>query len=220
MTETSFESFYEQTWNGMVVRATALCGRPHDAEDAVAEAYEKAFSRWNRVGGYDSPEAWVYRVMQRRLWRMAKEQARQVPAEATAQAHRVGPEHEAEARMVLDALASLPPRQRQVLVLQCLYGLSQEEVRSELGLRTRSTVAAHLFKARRTLERVLGMAPAGSPGTGGHQAGDALFPTVSSVDPLAAPLRAVENWARAMIEADPDVGRRVRDRVAAVRSSR
>jgi hypothetical protein len=32
----------------MLARANVLCGRAQDAEDAVAEAYEKAFKRWNR----------------------------------------------------------------------------------------------------------------------------------------------------------------------------
>src|SRR5262245_38911077 len=45
------------------MRSVALAtGEPGLAEDAVAEAFARAWSRWREVGAIDRPAAWVLRV--------------------------------------------------------------------------------------------------------------------------------------------------------------
>src|SRR5260221_1027330 len=58
-----FESFYLQTGRRMLSVAYALTGSWADAEDLVQEAYTAAHRKWNVVGGYDDPSAWVRRVI-------------------------------------------------------------------------------------------------------------------------------------------------------------
>lgn len=212
MTQEGFETFYESTVAGMRARAIMLCRHPQDAEDAVAEAYMKALQRWDRISGYDAPEAWVYRVMQRRLWRLADRRVSPRPAEELdGPTSMLVPELELAARRVLDALATLPPRQRVVLVLHCLCGLSQDEVKAELGLRSRNTVAAHLFKARRTLARILDLAP---PPVADPVSPEYGLASAGLADPLVVALADTARQVRAWVDADTTAAPRIRRRIA------
>lgn len=67
-----FESFYVQTGRRMLSLAFSLTGSWGDAEDLVQEAYAAAHRRWNVVGSYEDPAAWVRRVITNRAvsrWR-------------------------------------------------------------------------------------------------------------------------------------------------------
>jgi RNA polymerase sigma factor (sigma-70 family) len=201
MTE-DFAAFFASTCPGMLAKAILLSGHRQEAEDAVQEAYTEALRSWHRIGSYDSPEAWVYKVMSQRLWAASRRASRQVPSgldlkvPAPSQA---GPEQTAEVRAVLSALATLPGKMRFVVVMHCLNGMTQEQVARELGL-ARGTAAVYLHSARRLLEKTLGMAPArhadqplvrvNVPGTPVHEPGRA------AEAPLTHSLRAAENWLR------------------------
>lgn len=57
-----FDGFY-QAHRDRLCRALDLTIRDWDlATEAVDEAMTRAAQRWEVVGGYDSPEGWVYRV--------------------------------------------------------------------------------------------------------------------------------------------------------------
>jgi RNA polymerase sigma-70 factor (ECF subfamily) len=202
-----FSAFFASTGPGMVAKAVMLCGNRQEAEDAVQEAYTEALRYWHRIGAYDSPEAWVYKVMRQRLWAAARRASRQVPygADLTMPAPvQAGTEQTAEARAVLAALGALPGTMRFVVVMHCLNGLTQEEVARELGL-ARGTVAVYLHSARRQLEKTLGM-------TSAEHAGQPLVRLAAQyslfsvpdvpADPLARGLRAAETWLREGLEDD------------------
>jgi len=162
--EAEFAAFFERTAPGMVRRARILCGQRADAEDAVADAYVEAWRRWPRLRGYETPEAWVHRVMCQRLWKAARRHARQVPSglELPVPAH-VSAEQAARVSEVLGAVAGLPRQQYLVVCLHALSGLSHEEIAGVLGVSPR-TVRVHLFRARQTLRKVLdiGAGPSGA----------------------------------------------------------
>ncbi|GAA2455940.1 RNA polymerase sigma factor [Streptomyces macrosporus] len=225
-----FEVFFARSFPGMLARALLLCGHRQDAEDAVQEAYAEAFRRWDRIAGYEAPDAWVYRVVRQRLWAAGRRGARTRTGALDDLPHPVvaGVEQTAHARAVLDALALLPRRQRTVLVLHCLHGMSQDAVAQELGL-SRGGVAASLFKARRTLEKVLDMRgreadrPSGraeelvSPGAARSRGlGAPLPPERQDGDRTARALRAAEAWLRGAVAADAETMARVRAAVTAV----
>jgi RNA polymerase sigma factor (sigma-70 family) len=217
-----FEDFFARTHHGMLARAVMLCGHREDAEDAVIEAYGLAAQRWDRLRDYESPEGWVFLVVQQRLWKQANAFRRQratllrVPV-----ARQATTEQTAEARAALAALAALPKRQRIVMVLNCLYGMPQQEIADQLGIK-RTSVAAHVFKARRALEETLGIRP-DEPGedtsalvasaSGGPKRPTSLF---TSADPLAKRLAETETWLRAGFDADPGALDAARARLAAV----
>lgn len=217
-----FADFFETTVSGMLARAIVLCGHRPDAEDAVAEAYCEALARWDQVGRYDSPEAWVHRVMCQRLWKSARRRARQqsVGLELPVPAY-TGPEQAAEVREVLGALTGLPPRQQLVLVLS-IEGHSSEEIAARLRVTT-ATVRTHVFKARRALERMLGMEQGrrrvGEPlvASGAHRP-DAL--RRQPADPLAAAVQDAVRWLGESVDADAATALRARVEAAAGGRSR
>jgi RNA polymerase sigma-70 factor (ECF subfamily) len=152
-----FDTFFADSWPGMLARAVMLSGSRHDAEDAVQEAYAEALSGWDRISHYDNPGAWVYRIVRQRLWKAAKRWGRVASADlSTWQATEGDPERFAEATQALAALTVLPDRQRMVMVMHCLHQMDQQQIADELGV-ARGTVAASIFKARRKLEKALGM---------------------------------------------------------------
>ena len=115
--------------------APARHGDLHEAEEVVQEAFARASVRWTRLRDYDVPEAWVRRVAlnlaadrSRQLRRQGAGAAAPGPAAAVLAAP-------AEAVALLEALRTLPMRQRQVIVLHHLVDLPIEEVAATLGTR-------------------------------------------------------------------------------------
>ncbi|MEE1928242.1 sigma-70 family RNA polymerase sigma factor [Streptomyces sp. TRM 70351] len=226
-----FDAFFARSFSGMLARALLLCGHRQDAEDAVQEAYAEAFRRWERLRGYEAPDAWVYRVVRQRLWAAGRRNARARAAglDGFPQPVVAGVEQTAEARAVLAALALLPRRQRTVLVMHCLHGMPQEAIARELGL-SRGGVAASLFKARRTLEKRLDARERAAEGPSVNR--DELVPPGAlrgraaevrmtaerpDEDRVTRALRVTETWLRGGVAADAEAMARVRAALAAVR---
>jgi len=213
-----FSEFFERTFPRMLARAVMLCGHRQNAEDAVQEAYAEALRCWGQVGRYDSPEAWVCKVMKQRLFAGKKNWWRRctpttpellellLPIATTA-------EEAAEARGVLHALALLPLRQRQVLVLHCLQGMRYQEIAEELGLSV-GGVAANIAKARQNLQRLLAStperkrSPADQLTSGASRV--ARWPITDRLDQVAAVLRATESWLVECFERDGRAMERIR----------
>lgn len=151
----SFDDFYRREFPKMVTLACAVSGSRVAAEDIAQDALLDAERRWQVIGRYDKPGAWVRRVTiqrsSKRLRRLRLESAallRIAPQEAIPP----GPDDVEE---VLGAVAKLPARQRAAVTLHYLDGYSIGEVAEVLSC-AEGTAKAHLFKARRSLARMLG----------------------------------------------------------------
>ena len=127
-----------------------MIGRLGDAEDAVQEAYARAWQRWNRIGTYADPEGWVRTVAYRiavSTWRKARTRllahGRYGPV---GDVQALGPEH----LELVEALRTLTPEQRRAVVLHHLVGLTVEEIAAETGAAT-GTVKSRLARGRRAL---------------------------------------------------------------------
>lgn len=207
-----FETFFSGAYARVLAQVIMLCGSREDAEDVTQEAFLEAYRAWERIAGYDLPEAWVYRVSVQRLWktrrrrRTGQDRLPDVPVPVQA-----GPEQSAEAREVLRLLAALPPRQQVTMVLFCLHGWSQSEIAKTLRM-TRGGVAANVSKARRTLKEALDMAADDTSRrdpfmSGPEPAGPGRL-DVGRIglgrDPVVMALRNAEAWLRAAVEADPE----------------
>jgi len=197
-----FEVFFHTTYAGMRARAIVLCGHWYDAEDAVAEAYTQAFVRWDKLSQYESPEGWVFRVMQQRLWKSARRQARESPTLDVPVPPHASPEQVAEVHEVLRALAALPRRQRIVMGLHS-QGTPNEEIATALSV-SEATVRTYLFRAREKLRGLLERTPA-------SDAGEALVPSSSGsallrlpADPVATGVRDATQWLKEAAELDQD----------------
>ena len=139
----NFDDFYRSR-RDRVARALALTlGDAHLGAEAADEAMTRAYQRWTRVGGYDDPGAWVYRVglnwatsVLRRRNRAPKPLFESGPAD-------IGPVSEPS---VLHALADLPVNQRAVVICRFYLGLNEAETAAALRVRP-GTVKSRLHRA-------------------------------------------------------------------------
>ena len=151
MRETAdFDAFFAATSRRVVGQVFAMTGSLSDAEDAVQEAYARAWQRWSKISTYESPEAWVRSVAFRvsvSSWRKARNRLaahRQTEtAHATAGA-------DPDRLAVIEALRRIAPEQRQVIVLHHLLGLGVDEVAREVGI-SAGTVKSRLARGRKAL---------------------------------------------------------------------
>lgn len=146
-----FDAFYTATAKRLVATVYAMTGDVAEAEDAVQEAYIRAWQRWDRLTREgEDPLPWVRTVAMRLAigtWRRTRGRLR---------AHfRHGPQADvpelsADRVALLDALRELRPEQRQVVVLHHLLDLPVEQVAREAGV-SNGAVRTRLSRARKTL---------------------------------------------------------------------
>ena len=133
MGRSAFDEFYE-TYFDRVARALVLAGADREAAwDATQEAFARALRRWRKVCDMDRPDGWVYVVAMNQLrdrWRR-DERHRAAQQETEAVADNAGT---IVTRLsVRDLIATLPPRQRQAIVLRYLADLPIGDVADAMG---------------------------------------------------------------------------------------
>ena len=147
-----FEELYTSPFGRLVGQLFLVTGDLHEAEEVVQEAFTRAAGRWHRLREYDLPELWVRRVAinlatdRRRRVRRRLAVLAQLDAEAAA----VVPPISVDGLAVAAALATLPRRQRQVVVLHYLLDLPVREVARQLSMPV-GTVKSRLARARSAL---------------------------------------------------------------------
>jgi RNA polymerase sigma-70 factor (ECF subfamily) len=153
----SFEGFARLEHRGLVAFGWALTGDLGVAEDLAQEALAAAWSRWDEVGGYERPSAWVRRVVANRAasgWRRSGREQRALRRWTGRQAVPTVELEPADDRFWA-ALRRLPPRQAQALALHYLEDWGVAEVATALGC-AEATVRVHLHRGRAALARLLG----------------------------------------------------------------
>jgi RNA polymerase sigma-70 factor, ECF subfamily len=146
-----FEELYTSAFGRLVGQLFLVTGDLHEAEEVVQEAFTRAAGRWQQLRDYDLPEQWVRRVAinlandgRRRVRRLAALAQPDVDAAA------VVPPISVDGLAVAAALATLPRRHRQVVVLYYLFDLPVQEVARQLTLPV-GTVKSRLARARSAL---------------------------------------------------------------------
>ncbi|HET7216666.1 MAG TPA: sigma-70 family RNA polymerase sigma factor [Vicinamibacterales bacterium] len=151
-----------------------VCGHPEDAEDVMQDALLKTYQYVNRIADPAAFRTWLYStvrnacLMKRR--RHAGEPARFVPlAQDTIDGERAerpvdlpAPSRPVDQKMIDDAvsrrlaqaLQSLPPPYRMIVVLREIEGLSTREVAEVTGY-SEANVKTRLHRARLMLRRQL-----------------------------------------------------------------
>ncbi|GLW50714.1 RNA polymerase sigma24 factor [Streptomyces sp. NBRC 14336] len=135
-----FQHFVAGRWPRLMRTAFLLTGEQHAAEDLVQSTLEQVYVAWRRVGAADEPDAYVRRVMinaharkhRRRLVEFLAPRddsglVREVPdtGDRIAQADDRG--------VLLKALAQLPPRQREAVVLRYWEDLTETQTAEAMG---------------------------------------------------------------------------------------
>ena len=146
-TEREFTDFVVERTHALFRVAYALAGQQQAAEDLLQGALAKAATRWPKISG--NAEAYVRRIIYHdhvSLWRRMR---RRRESTVAVMPERVIDDTSAETvlRLTLrDAVLSLPPRQRAVVVLRYLEDLSEREVAEMLGC-SPGTVASQASRA-------------------------------------------------------------------------
>jgi RNA polymerase sigma-70 factor (ECF subfamily) len=152
------------TYDDTYTLAYRLTGHEDDARDVVQEAYLRACRGLRRFRGDSQFTTWLYRITANcsanLLAKRARTRTEALPDDAPLiDAH---PDHdpeeraacEAERARVAGALALLPARLRQVIVLRDIYDLPHGAIAKELGI-SEAAAKVRLHRARRRLKELL-----------------------------------------------------------------
>jgi RNA polymerase sigma-70 factor (ECF subfamily) len=149
-----YDRFYRRELPAMVALAAAITGSTVAAEDLAQEALIRAYRRWDEIGGYEKPGAWVRRV----TVNLALSTRRRMGAEVRARLRLTRPTtlqpHPSEHDHVWAAVATLPGRQRAAVALHYLEDRSVADIAQILDC-SESTARVHLHRGRTTLASLL-----------------------------------------------------------------
>ena len=165
-----FESWLVAREHALQRTALLLTGDPHSAQDLVQNTLTKLYLAWDRIEQHDRVDAYARRVLVnehrsswRRAWRHHEVITDVLP---DPRAHSI--EHDVERDAVWAFVASLPPRQRAVIVLRYYEDLTEAETADLLGI-TRGTVKSQAHKALAALRANVGDHPAIDPPIAPHR---------------------------------------------------
>jgi RNA polymerase sigma-70 factor, ECF subfamily len=157
-----FASFYAASFQRLVGQLYAMIGDQSEAQDAVQEAFVRAWAHRGKIDKNQAPEAWV-RVTAWRIavsrWRRARDGVRLGSLTARPESTE-GPTPDRVA--FVDALRKVPAEQRRALVLYYLCDLTVDQIAAETGARA-GTVKARLARGRAALMPHLRETPAPVP---------------------------------------------------------
>lgn len=134
-----FHGFVMSRWPWLIRTAFLLTGEQHAAEDLVQSLLERAYASWRRVSAADDPDAYVRRMLinahARRHRRKLKEYlSARDDLQDFETPDRGDPMAQAEDRtMLLRALAGLPARQREAVVLRYWEDLTETQAAAAMG---------------------------------------------------------------------------------------
>jgi RNA polymerase sigma-70 factor (ECF subfamily) len=151
-----FERFFLANYDAVLRVLVLTTGDRERATDATQEAFIRAYARWSKIRGYESPAGWVRRVALNasrdsfRSDRRRRHREEAVPAgDETPQADRYHSESSAH-----EMLQILPDRQREVATLFYVDDRSVAEIAAILQV-NEGTVKSHLSDARDRLRSVI-----------------------------------------------------------------
>ena len=133
---TDFESWLVAREPALQRLALLLTGDEHSAQDLVQTSLAKLYLAWDRLDDRDNLDAYARRILvneHRTAWRRPWRR-REVVTDAPPD--RAGPaiEYDGGREVVWEFVASLPPRQRAVIVLRYYEQLTEAEIAEVLGV--------------------------------------------------------------------------------------
>lgn len=157
--DAAFSAFFHAQFT-KVTRVVYIIVRDSGAaEDIAQEAFTELLRRWDKISGYERPDAWVRRIAIRRAARFVRRQRLQdllmlrfqppTPGRET-----IDPDLDA-------AIRCLPAKQRAAIVLHYFEDRPLTEVAQILGC-SHSTAKVHVHKARQRLAAALDPESAGT----------------------------------------------------------
>lgn len=149
-----FDALYAAAFPRLVRQLTLMTGDADAAQDAVQEAFVRAWSRRRSLRSTEQPEAWIrttaWRLAVSRFRRLRRGRELMLRYHTPSTAKPPSPDRV----LVEQALAAVPLQQRRVLVLHYLCDLSVEQISAETGAPA-GTVKSWLARGRRSLAPLL-----------------------------------------------------------------
>ena len=161
----AFESIVRRFEHRVLLTSKRMLGNVEDAQDAAQETFIRVYRNLGRVDRNRRFEPWLYRIAMnvcRDAWKRRKRQA-EIPLPEEGEPpdpERCGDPHRTlrareDRRMLYDALATIPEKERAAIVLRDIEGFSTAEVadilRSSEGT-VRSQVSTARVKIKKALE--------------------------------------------------------------------
>jgi RNA polymerase sigma-70 factor, ECF subfamily len=173
------DALVRATYNSTYSLAYRLTGNEDDASDVVQDTYLRVWRSLRRFRGDAQFTTWLYRITANSSANLLAKRARQrtetlsddypvidLRAENDPERRVAGSEDRAR---IASALAQLPVRLRQVIVLRDIYDLAHGAIAKELGI-TEAAAKVRLHRARRRLRELL--AAEGTLAGAGYAVGD------------------------------------------------
>ena len=149
--EVDFEGLYHQHGARMKGVAYHVVGNRSDAEDAVQEAFVKAYRSYSSFRGESSVGTWLCRIVINVCYDQLRKRQRET--QLTVEPERSSPS--SSMRVALeDALRRINPKHRMVFLLYEAEGLKHAEIADVLDI-PEGTSKAWLFEAKKELKRML-----------------------------------------------------------------
>jgi RNA polymerase sigma-70 factor (ECF subfamily) len=138
--------------------AMSLCGRTDQADDLVQETLMKAWSKLDSLLPDSNLPAWLYTILRNEFYSRLRKRRREVDDPDGVFAGRVVSYPAQEANIHFQefraALFTLPPDQREALLMVGASGLSYEEAATLCGCAV-GTVKSRVNRGRKRLEQIL-----------------------------------------------------------------
>lgn len=152
-----FEEAFDPLYRRALLVGRRILGDAASAEDAAAEALARAYAHWPKIADEPWCEGWVVRVTTNVALDISRKRRR---VDHRPPADRGVEDDDVAVRVALvAALAKLPRRQREVVALRHLSGLSEAETAEVLRV-SAGSVKTHLHRGIASLRKVLGDEPA------------------------------------------------------------
>jgi RNA polymerase sigma-70 factor (sigma-E family) len=155
--DVALEQLYDAHYVRLVRLAVLLLGDVGRAEEVVQDSFVAVYRRWDRMGDADVPAYLRQTVVNRsrsvlRHLTVVRKHQPEAPLDAP------GADHDVlrgdRRRAVVDAMARLPRRQREVLALRYYLDLSEREIAETLGI-SPGAVKSHASRGADALRRSL-----------------------------------------------------------------
>jgi len=152
-----FTAFADAASGRLLNTAYLLCGDWHTAEDLTQTTLAKVYAAWHRIGKPDAVFAYARRTLLNTYFvDCRRTRRREVLAAPADLPDRPDEPRTPELRLALtDALATLPPRARAIVVLRYWEDMSVEQVATQLDCST-GTVKSQSSRSLDKLRLLLG----------------------------------------------------------------
>ena len=145
-----FEALYQQYAGRMLRLANRILQNPQDAEDAVQEAFFARKAEYYASLSSEKREAALTVITKSRAINILRRRRETADTELLKQTLPDASVSVTSGILLEEAIAALPPSQRDVLLLRCADGFSLGEIAEMTGLK-RENVRKLLYRARKQI---------------------------------------------------------------------